>query len=218
MAFDIGILCSIIQIGIGYPFELLKTRSQMLKHYNLKNDILILKKKNLLSFYQGCGPSFFISIITNHIQFQSYLICKHEYKDNGLIGGIIGGFLSGIFLNPFEIIKCHCQNNQKIHFVPYWYLSGIKYTLLRELIGNTTYFMTYEYCHEKIIDNSFTSGGIAGVMSLLCSYRIDQKKTQMQLNYKQNHKFISWIGLKLMICRSFLVNSVIFYTIHKLNY
>jgi len=218
MSFEIGILCSVIQTGIGYPFELLKTRSQMCKYYNLKNDIFILRKQNIFSFYKGCGPAFFVSIITNQIQFQSYLICKHEYKDNGLIGGLIGGFISGIFLNPFEIIKCHRQNNKIIRFLPFWYLSGMRYTLSRELIGNTTYFMTYEYCHENIVDNSFVCGGMAGVVSLLSSYKIDQKKTQIQLNYKNNHKFISWIGLKLMIFRSFLVNSVLFFVIHKLNY
>jgi hypothetical protein len=208
---NVGILCGIIQIGIGYPFELLKTRSQMHHQYNIFTDMHILyKKKGIRSFYKGCGIPFVISVIINEIQFESYFLMKNKYNDNGVLGGILGGITSGFIMNPFEIMKCHNQNNQKMIYTNKWYMKGLKYTILREIMGCVSYFSIYEIASNNYNIEPFLSGGLAGICSQMINYKIDQKKTQVQLSYKGQTKFVSMTGLYLMIIRTFLVNGCIF--------
>jgi hypothetical protein len=206
--------CSIIQIGIGYPFELLKTRSQMNPNYQIKKDLhLLYKTGGIYNFYKGCLIPFYTSIFINQIQFQSYLLCKEKWNDHGFFGGMIGGVITSLVINPFEIMKCHKQNQQQMIFRKHWYIKGLKWTILREIIGCTSYFCTYEYMY-KWIHCSIISGGIAGITSLLLSYNIDVKKTQSQLNYLSTKTHIqNRKGLSLMMIRSFIVNGCTFFII-----
>jgi len=204
----IGIYCSCINIGVGYPFELLKTRSQIIHPYHLFHDIsFIYKKYHIKGFYNGSKIPFLLNVLTNDFQFHSYFYMKEHYHFSGFLSGAILGVFYGFFLNPFEVYKCKNQAFQIIKQQVNW-MNGMNWTLCREISGFSIYFGVY----EKMMDEKYPiwlSGGISGSLSWMISFPFDHYKSHAQTNSKIKTP-ISKIGLFLMIMRSFLVNSLIF--------
>jgi len=96
---------------------------------------------------------------------------------------------------------------------------GLNITILREMISIPIYFNSYYLINEKI-NNSFLSGGAAGILSWLIPYPIDTIKTRMQVGYSFKRSIMMgnyMKGLPLCLFRGFLANGVGFYSVEKLK-
>ena len=207
--FYLGLMVGLVQTGIGHPLDTLKT--------NYQNKInLNLRKNKLKILYRGVRYPMLASVITNGCLFSS-----NEYFFDKLNNNYYSGFMTGLICSPlingFETMKVQHRINEKS------LLSknklkilklGISATLIRESIGGSLYFGTYNYLRKDY--NSFASGSIAGVVSWLFTYPLDVIKTRIQSGDSKNWKnAISKGGLSngLTICliRSFIVNGTSFY-------
>ena len=143
---------------------------------------------------------------------------------------LLSGFLSGLVLSPItnviELYKIKYQTHITKKIPIY---RGIYSTTLRDTIGFSIYFSSFDYMNNYNIDinkdiQTLLSGGFAGVFSWIFSYPFDVIKTRMQtdniLMIDAIKKGYLFNGLGLCLSRCFLVNSVGFYLydyIIKLN-
>lgn len=223
-----------IQTLIGHPLDTIKTRIQI-DNSNFTKVIKTVKyNEGYLYLYKGA----FMPLIGNCI-LNSFLF-THHYSINNIINnhyisGFYTGFISGIILSPFELIKCNLQNNrtknkmkiidiiQQIKSKQIILHNGIGLTALRDSIGLSIYFGVYESL-QYYINNPLINGGIAGSLSWIYSYPIDVIKTKKQVSNKilisilKNTKYKNYInGISIVILRAFIVNAGLFYTYDKIN-
>ena len=148
--------------------------------------------------------------MTNTLFFGNYHYL-YEKTGNHFVSGYMTGIIGSIVLNPFEVRKVNEQsvsnNNNKLG-----YMTGLKYTMLREGFANGIYFTVYNYCRDKGI-NSFLSGGMAGLNSWFWTYPFDTIRVRYQLNFHKKHTLIDLIkmgnlykGIGIVLVRAFIVN------------
>ena len=217
----------LVQTIIGHPFDTIKTLNQI---YPNKTDYAIfrniVKKHGYTYLYRGSLLPLTGGGIQNSFIFtlENYLN-KYSNK-NYLISGFLAGGISAIPVTPAEYIKCNLQYKNDIN-LKYFYkkniYKGFGLTFLRDSIGFSLYFSTYNYL-KNINDNPLINGGCAGVVSWIYSYPVDTIKTKYQISNDKiidiivknsNYKIFS--GLRVMLIRSFLVNAGIFYTYEYLQ-
>lgn len=214
-----GIVLGMIQTILGHPFDTLKTGIQL---HNCKTYPLlqhIIKNEGVVGLYKGSLMPFTFSVINNCYLFNGfeYLVSK-SYSNQ--ISGFILGFVSSFFMSPIEMLKCHIQSSKK-HVTYIQILNqlrnqkislykGFYYTLLRETIGCTSYFYLFFLLEKNFTGYTALNGGLTGSISWILTYPIDTIKTRYQvdgiISYKNLYK-----GFSLMLARSFIVNSAIFY-------
>jgi hypothetical protein len=222
-----------VQTILGHPLDTIKTRIQI---YNTgyKNTIYNLyKKEGIRSFYKGglfpfisgCSQNCFIFSTEDYLQ---------NYFNNHIYTGFISGSISSIITSPAELIKCQIQQEKSSHLKIKNVISimkkknivlstGLSSTFIRDSIGFSIYFGSYNYFQDKY-NNPLINGGLAGMMSWIYSYPIDVIKTHKQiynLPYKtiinniQINKYIK--GIDIVLIRSFVVNAGIFYLYEKMK-
>lgn len=206
--FYAGCISGFSQTIIGHPFDTLKVLQQnnIKKNYNIKT----LYNGLSMPLYQTpiiCGVGFFVNDSIS-------LLCNNEY-----ISGTISGIICSLFICPFEYYKVNIQSNKNIKInlnsLTYSY-KNIGYVVSREAPSTGIYFGIYKECKKHNI-SSFLSGGVAGVLSWLCTYPLDTIKTRVQTQkytsmynaIKMGHLFS---GLNYCLMRAFIVNSVGFTT------
>jgi len=219
-------IAGITQTMIGHPFDTVKTIKQMYPHkYEIKIISDIYKTKGPLYFYRGyfypliggCFQNSFIFTLENKFD---------KYFKNTFYSGFISGGISGVIMTPAEYIKCNMQLNKNLNYYSFNFKNcykGLYLTFLRDSFGFSIYFSSYKY-FKNINDNPLINGGLAGVFSWIYSYPIDTIKTKYQASNNSIFDIINktsyfelTAGMKVMLIRSFCVNSAIFYTFDYLN-
>jgi len=199
-----GIIVGVIQTLTGHPFDTLKVLQQNNITINYKS--LRLAKLYRGMFYPMCGSGIF-----NSLQFGFYKYFNDTYNNN-IIAGVGSGLISGLILNPIEVLKIKGQLTTT-HSVSL--TRGLHITCIRESLSTSIYFAAYYkamgYFDKQNSYNSFISGGTAGVLSWFFIYPLDVVKTRYQ-SYKTNSIMNAinmgnlWNGLTFCLCRAFIVN------------
>lgn len=194
-----GMISGIVQTLSGYPFDTLK----VLKQNNIKiNNFKVSKLYNGLTF----------PLVSNSMIIGSQFYFYHNHSS------LLAGIISGMMVAPVDYFKIQKQIKKDYKYkiqIPL----GLNITILREVISLPIYFNSYYFLNEKL-DNSFISGGIAGMLSWLIPYPIDTIKTRMQTGYsfKKSISMGNYMrGIKFCLLRGFIVNSIGFYSVNKLN-
>ena len=207
--FYMGLMVGLVQTGIGHPLDTIKT--------NYQNNIkLNLKKHKFKTLYRGVKYPMLASVLTNGCLFYS-----NKYFFDQLNNHYYSGFMTGLVCSPlingFETMKVQHQINEKSLFSKNKFKIlrlGFSATLVRESLGGSFYFGTYNYLRKDY--NPFFSGSIAGVASWLFTYPIDVIKTRIQSGDSKNWQVaISkgglFNGITICLIRSFIVNGSSFY-------
>lgn len=193
-----GSISGIAQTISGHGFDTLKVRKQTNMPLNF----------NITNLYRGIT----FPLLSNTMIIGSQFYFYHNYSS------LLSGVISGLMVGPIDYFKIQKQINKNYKYKLQKPL-GMNITILRECISMPIYFNTYYYLKEKT-DNSFISGGTAGVLSWLIPYPIDTIKTRIQtgctlkesISKKQYMK-----GLSLCLARGFVVNAVGFYCVNAFN-
>tara|TARA_B110000208_G_C11745874_1_gene421708 strand:- start:255 stop:932 length:678 start_codon:yes stop_codon:yes gene_type:complete len=199
-----GIIVGTVQTLIGHPFDTLKVLQQTGVTINYNNIYSTRLFRGIL--YPMCGSGLF-----NSIQFGTYQYFNNKI-DNILLPGLLSGFISGIIINPIDMLKINRQlnNNRKLNLV-----RGTHITCMRESLSTVIYFNTYykcmEYSKKKKSFDSFLAGGTAGVLSWFFTYPIDIVKTRIQSYKCYGVSQALWMGglthgLSFCLARAFIVN------------
>lgn len=199
-----GIFSGFAQTIVGHPLDTCKVLLQSNKK--------ILINRNI---YKGIQYPLLFSGFHQCIIFGINKQIYNNFYKNYYISGFLTGIFGTVFLTPIDLYKIRLQNNITTtkHIFPFL---GFKSTLLRESIAYSIYFGSYYNLQQKI-NNSFISGGIAGILCWLFSYNIDVIKTRIQSNQcntiLEGYKIGNlWKGITPCLARSFVVNSIGFTT------
>ncbi|VVU95194.1 Mitochondrial carrier protein [seawater metagenome] len=212
-AFLAGFMSGSIQTTFGHPFDTIKVLMQTNNFDKSKLRLRIL--------YQGISFPLLSQSIVNSSLFGSFNLALDKGFPIYAAGGI-SGIVTGILLTPIELIKIRQQLNfskNKIYKNP---LLGLRYTIGREVIGNSIYFSSYNICKNNQL-SILLSGGIAGCSAWAISYPLDIIKTRIQngniLTFKQAIRQGNlYQGIMPCMCRAFVVNSIGFFCYeHFLN-
>ena len=224
----------IVQTIVGHPLDTIKTRIQI--DNNNVNNVLnnVRKNENLLLLYKGGLMPLFGNSFLNCFLF-TYHYNLNKKINNHYLTGLLTGTISGLILCPLELIKCNLQNNRtnkkskmkeiikKIKLKEIRLQNGLLLSLIRDSIGLSIYFGSYEKLQEQN-KNPLLNGGIAGSLSWLYSYPIDVLKTKKQISNDKLYNIIKKMSLKMylnglpiVLLRSFIVNGCVFYTYENLN-
>jgi len=202
--FTIGTCVGLVQTFVGHPLDTIKTNYQNNSKYKIKFNKL----------YNGLRYPMISTVITNSLLF--HFNGNLEKKiNNSFVSGFATGIICAPIINSFEVYKVQNQiNTPKIMKFNYLTNLGLSATFVRESIGTSLYFGTYNKLREYRI-SPFLSGGLAGTISWLITYPIDVIKTRIQS--KEFSTYLNAIkkggltnGLFVCLCRSFLVNSLSF--------
>ena len=193
-----GSISGIAQTLTGHPFDTLKAckQSNIKPHYNIKR------------LYGGIT----FPLVSNSVIIGSQFYFYHNHS------ALISGIISGIMSTPIDYFKIQKQLVPNYKYKLSWPL-GMNITIMREVIAIPVYFEAYYYFKKKT-NNSFLSGGIAGILTWLVPYPIDTIKTRIQMGYtlKESINQKNYMrGLPLCLTRGFIVNSVGFYCANLLS-
>ena len=179
-----------LQTIVGHPFDTVKTRMQIYSINSKKCILDIIRKEGFLSFYKVSLTPLIVGSVQNCMSFsiENYL---KKYSNNSFFTGFVSGGINSFFTTPAELIKCHIQNEKKKHlnFRETFDIlnkkninlqTGLLATFVRESIGCSIYFGSYNYLQKKY-NNPLLNGGLAGVFGWIYSYPIDVIKTQKQM-------------------------------------
>ena len=200
-----GFMSGILQTIIGQPLDTQKTAIQMGKKIGLRD---MLK-----------GAKY--AMINNASQ-TSIMFGTNNLLEKNIGNSWFSGFITGIIGSPIVHISDRFKIARQLQ-ITYNYnlflaMKGYWITLLRESIGVSIYFGSYEYM--KTINNSpLISGGISGTLSWLILHPIDTIKTRMQVTndfYGSLAKGNLSKGIFFSCSRGFIVNAVGFYSYEKM--
>lgn len=188
-----GFITGSIQTLVGHPFDTIK--------------VSLLTATRPRHMYQGGAPALWSGCISNALVFgtehQLHTLTSSHWQTGGL-----AGFLTGFIVHPMDYIKCRQQINQNIEW--HQMMKGLSWTIGRDTIGYSIYFHTFHHYQDHM--GTFCAGGMAGIGSWLLTYPLDVIKTQIQCrtNY-QCHPSTLIKGLSVVLCRSFVVNALLFW-------
>jgi hypothetical protein len=220
-----------IQIGIGYPFELLKTRSQLSSLPVTADARRLFRRHGVRGFYHGAAIPFVLTMGSFHSTFfmmntiESRLLPPDD-PDVQVYSSSIAGILSACVLNPFEVIKCHRQGRISLAWTDMirerHLFRGLVPHVLREGVGFSSYFGSYLWLYRRSEGHAdsahwrrFACGAAAGVVSTMCAFPLDIWKTRSQVLTDSSCTRFPWSGLGVVIVRSFFVNGILFLVIGK---
>ena len=234
-----GFIAGGFQTILGHPFDTIKTRIQLKNKNALFITKELFKYEGILSLYKGASCPLLGGCLLNAVLFSTEHKVLNLCNQNHIYSGFISGVCSSIIMCPVELIKCKFQNNlynknsinyknnNKLTFNDLYksykqkqfkLYNGLFLTLVRDSVGFSIYFGSYNYLQSKK-NNSLLNGGIAGMLSWIYSFPFDTIKTVQQthdLNLKkayQKIKFQQLIkGIHIVLVRSFIVNAGIFYS------
>ena len=106
-------------------------------------------------------------------------------------------------------------NNKNIKFN---LTKGLSQTLLREGIGYTIYFKTFNDYYNPVLP-TFVAGGLSGVTAWVVIYPFDRVKTLVQSGNSVEHLNVLNIykGCGLSLVRAMIMHGCVFYFFHKLK-
>ena len=196
-----GSISGIAQIISGYPFDTLK----VLKQNNINKKINFF---NIFKLYKGIT----FPLVSNSVIIGSQFYFYHNHSS------LLSGIISGLMITPIDYFKIQKQTNKNYKYKLQRPI-GFNITVCREVLAVPIYFKTYYYFNRKF-NNSFLSGGIAGVLSWLIPYPIDTIKSRIQMGYtlKESIKLKKFFrGINFCLTRAFIVNGIGFYCANKIK-
>ncbi|TYZ58172.1 hypothetical protein PybrP1_005724 [[Pythium] brassicae (nom. inval.)] len=224
-----GTVAGACEAVVGYPLETVKARMQTEKAQAFSGPLDCMRKSvregGVASLYRGASPQIFRSAVSASVLFGLMGQYRHFYNtyvfDNkpqfGLVAaGMSTGLTESFLYTPFEIIKIRMQT-QHTHSrtrVSNWqcvkevysqggvrgmYRGVVPYAQ-REMLGNTAYFMAYEFAKEYLLERFVhrappmtpekahvrtyqaiaLAGGYAGFMYWVVVFPVDTVKSVMQ--------------------------------------
>ena len=97
------------------------------------------------------------------------------------------------------------------------YTKGLNQTLLREGIGYTIYFKSFNDYYKPYLP-TFIAGGLSGVSAWIVIYPFDRVKTLIQSGNSVKH--LNWLniykGCGLSLLRAMIMHGCVFYFVEKL--
>lgn len=220
-----SILSGLIGVTISHPIDTLKTNQQIsgnsllsiVKSMNSRNIVKLTK-----NYYRGFKYPMMFTPIEKGIVFNvdNYL---YEKCGNRIYSGFGAGIVAGFFVNFIENMKINQQNiyknkmlNRKFNLN--FFTKGLSQTLLREGIGYTIYFKTFNDYYNPILP-TFVAGGLSGVTAWVVIYPFDRVKTLVQSGNSVKHLNVLNIykGCGLSLVRAMIMHGCVFYFVEKLN-
>eukprot|EP01080_Neovahlkampfia_damariscottae_P011217 gene11217-4039_t len=226
---------------VGHPFDVVKVRLQTSNEFKGVIDCVrkTLTKEGVVGFYKGVTSPLLSTSLMNSIVFSSYTFAKNQQKKknfkNIFLSGSFAGFVSSLFVTPFERLKILTQIQYtstykgplslgKMIFKEEGFKGiyrGITSNILRDTVGRGVYFSTYEYLKSNNLGVIF-SGGISGMMTWLVIIPLDTVKSKIQSETKNKIGIITIIksqksfkhlyrGTLPVLIRSFPANAAGFY-------
>jgi hypothetical protein len=204
-SFIAGSITGLTETFFGYSLDTIKVNIQNNTEWKVNN------------LYKGVNFALKNSIVTNSFVFGFNNFINNRYNLNSFESGFVTGIVNGILITPFENKKIQKQNNIKnIN-----YLKTIELTILRESIGYSIYFGSYDTLKNKYKIHPLIAGGISGALSWTITYPVDVLSTRLKSDsdltlYKAIKKGNFWNGISFCILRSMIVSSINFYTYEEL--
>lgn len=193
-----GNIVGIVQTVVGFPFDSYKIYKQT------QNTL----SKTIINF-KGLKYPLFSNVISNSLFFGNCEQIKDDFKY-----GIKIGFLSGLLINPFEVLKIRAQLDVVIIHQHKGLWKGLLTTTLREMIAVPIYFQSYNFFKTSYNLPVWLAGGLAGMSSWMAVFPIDTYKSCLQsgsLFYFKN----CFSGMGITLLRAFIVNSIGFWIYEK---
>jgi solute carrier family 25 carnitine/acylcarnitine transporter 20/29 len=215
-AFISGALYGISNAIVGNPFDIVKTKMQVIKEYQnismIESAKLILRKEGLIGFFRGVTPSMIGSGIYRSIQFavfeSIYTRLENTTHFNRAIPYtlgletrvILGSFLAGTVRSfiecPFEYSKVRLQVCRS------WKISelykGFYVLWLRTAGISTIYLSTMDSLRRntslfKSQIGIFLMSGISSIIAWTCMWPIEIAKNHIQSNNNSEEKILKII-------------------------
>ncbi|CAG9532519.1 unnamed protein product [Cercopithifilaria johnstoni] len=265
----IGVTAGATGVLTGHPLDTVRIRQQTETQNVYRCCSSIIRNESILGFFKGMSSPLISFTAIHAIVFGIYGNTIKLFDNyHNLLGSFIAGSLAGIaqcsICIPSELLKIKLQlqkdNRKKLYTSAYdcaqkmikehGFLSiyrGTWITVARDCPGYGIWFVTYEFCTQKLSRDGTASslttsqlllaGGIAGVMSWICNYPLDVIKTQFQaddsmFSYRQVCQNIMRIygikgfsaGISATVLRAIPANASIFFAaewsyrlLHKIN-
>ena len=201
-----GLIGSSFGFAVGYPFDVIKSFSQLEQTRNMFNSVTIIYERfGLRGFYNGiltpliCRSAVKGTLFATYDYVLNISAIKSEAKNSNYlmmsIAGGAGAVTSSFINSPVELIKLSYQrgvpffSNFKWNHLSTLLLKGLPETIIREVPFYMIYFPLYNYCKDHSI--SF-AGGIAGTIPWIIIYPLDVIKTYKQNPINNNIPFITF--------------------------
>jgi len=207
-----GILFGVTVVGVGHPFDTIKTLMQAQPGFEnmtmYKTFKQILKTDGFKGFYRGCVPPLWGSGVYRSIQFFAfesvYTLADNNFGKteipltNGIqirviLGGIASGTLRSLVETPLEYAKTHRQMGMNWNVKDCY--TGFGITCLRANVLMPFYFIFFDSCRRHFdgffsipFFGPFLTSGCSSVLAWWVCWPLEYMKCQIQGNYlEQKH-------------------------------
>ncbi|MCP9257108.1 Mitochondrial carnitine/acylcarnitine carrier protein CACL [Dirofilaria immitis] len=210
----IGVIAGASGVLTGHPLDTIRIRQQIEVQNVYRCCALIIRNEGFLGFFKGMSSPLVSFSAIHAIAFGVYGNTIKIFDNyHNLFGSFIAGNMAGIaqctICIPADLlkIKLQLQKDEKRRLYTSSYdcaqkmikqhgflsiFKGSWITIARDGPGYGMWFVTYDFCTQKLSKNGtaqsltasqlLLAGSIAGIMSWICNYPLDVIKTQFQAN------------------------------------
>ena len=188
---------------VGYPFSTVKTLIQNKQKW---------WRLPFMRYYKGVKYPLMSSVGFNSVVFP----LKDHLHDEYRLNYATSGFIAGLVISPpmyfVDTYTIRSQTNQTVSLSMFRGSKGFGSTMLRESVALSAYFGCYHKCRKT--QNSFVSGGLAGLFNWTISFPIDTIRSRQIAQRCTIRTALSqgrlWRGYSIAACRAIIVNACSF--------
>ena len=179
-----GMLGGAIGVGVSYPLDTLKTKTQSVAGSDsnpIELAMQIVRTEGIGGFYSGVSSTMAGQAVIKGVVFFVYEACKTslESADLGTTGLILAAMVSGavgsLVVTPVERVKCVMQAGEAgAYSSPLACISdlvqrdslrglafrGLGATMLREVPAYALYFVSYDLCRDALLAGEWCPEGV----------------------------------------------------------
>uniref|UniRef100_A0A915Q851 Mitochondrial carrier protein n=1 Tax=Setaria digitata TaxID=48799 RepID=A0A915Q851_9BILA len=218
----VGVVAGATGVVTGHPLDTIRIRQQTESQSVYRCCTSIIQNEGTLGFFKGMSSPLISFTAIHAIAFGVYANTMKLFESNhNLLGSFVAGNAAGIaqcsICTPSDLlkIKLQLQRNKKQGLYSSSYdcarkmikqhgflsiFKGTWITIARDGPGYGMWFVTYEFCTQKLSKDGtapslttwqlLLAGSVAGVISWICNYPLDVIKTRFQADdnfhsYKQ---------------------------------
>ncbi|KAI5949504.1 ORT1 [Candida theae] len=204
---------------VEFPFDTIKVRLQSNNSHPVSTMSMIsrtFRNEGFMGFYKGLKAPLLGACLENAVLFSSYNFATGMLQPHGAdlsmwskcASGGFAGFMASFILTPVELVKCQLQvanlaSKSSLHtyssvigdtlkrrgVIGLW--NGLGSTMVREVVGTSIWFGTYEYVNEYFAASKHSfiknkdlqllfSGAMAGVLFNFSMFPVDTIKSNIQ--------------------------------------